>query len=234
MSNQNKKTNKNGSRSSEISSKEEIRGRTNINFDIPMLHTNNLDKDASSDNQSEKFILDKKLIDNDINSKNINKKSSQNENNDSIKKANKESENLIGANVSPIKKNSSTEGLNDLFDINNNSQKEGIKEYKKNEVYSELSHQKDKKIDDLIQAIGTNSDLTSKLLESMQKSDEKTSKLLESIQSQMILLVKSVNNQDATLSLLTKLVNKIVEDKDNAGGVNIDGNKKKKNEYEKM
>jgi len=210
MQAQNTNSNKNSSYFPVISYSEELKGRSNIKIG-PVLQTYLLERDALSKNT--KYIN----INNNINNINI-----QNKNNNEIKNSNNgENKQLLFGNESPIEKNNS---FHDLLDINSNSQKEGIKELEKNNINQELPYNKDNKIDNLIQAITKNSEITGKLLESIDKT-------YYPLLSQSInLLMDSNKKQEETISLLTKLVKKLDKDKDDAEGKNSnDDNKKKEN-----
>ena len=217
MQAQNTNSNKNSSYFPVISYSEELKGRSNIKIS-PVLQAYRLERDALSKNT--KYIN----INNNINNINI-----QNKNNNEIKNSNNgENKQLLFGNESPIEKNNS---FHDLLDINSNSQKESIKELEKNNINQELPYNKDNKIDNLIQAITKNSEITGKLLESIDKTYYPL--LLQSINNQQAtlnLLMDSNKKQEETISLLTILVQKLVKDKDEAEGKNSnDDNKKKEN-----
>ena len=210
MQAQNTNPNKDSSYFPVISYSEELKGRSNIKIS-PVLQAYRLERDALSKNT--KYIN----INNNINNINI-----QNKNNNEIKNSNNgENKQLLFGNESPIEKNNS---FHDLLDINSNSQKEDIKELEKNNINQELPYNKDNKIDNLIQAITKNSEITGKLLESIDKT-------YYPLLSQSInLLMDSNKKQEETISLLTKLVKKLDKDKDDAEGKNSnDDNKKKEN-----
>lgn len=210
MQAQNTNSNKNSSSFPVISYSEELKGRSNIKIS-PVLQAYRLERDALFNNN--KNIN----INNNINNIHI-----QNKNNNEIKNSNNgDNKHLLFGNESPIEKNNS---FHDLLDINSNSQKEDIKELEKNNINQELPYNKDNKIDNLIQAITKNSEITGKLLESIDKT-------YYPLLSQSInLLMDSNKKQEETISLLTKLVKKLDKDKDDAEGKNSnDDNKKKEN-----
>ena len=193
MSNQKEDKNKIENNVPDINSSEEKKERPVITFSNPNIKAIKLNKDNLINSQNGQSILHNKLVDNNANFNIISNIQNENEKNSS-----KENNNIL-LNIKASQNNNSflKNNINESFD-NINYKKQGKEENKNNGFNQKPSQSNQNKIDKLIDAIYSNTQLTGQLL----------------------------RKQEKTISLLSILVQSIIEEK-KASGQNANNKEKK-------
>jgi len=193
MSNQKEDKNKSENNVPDINSSEEKKERPVITLSNPNIKAIKLNKDNLINSQNGQSILHNKLVDNNANFNIISNIQNENEKNSS-----KENNNIL-LNIKASQNNNSflKNNINESFD-NINYKKQGKEENKKNGFNQKPSQSNPDKIDKLIDAIYSNTQLTGQLL----------------------------RKQEKTISLLSILVQSIIEEK-KASGQNANNKEKK-------
>ena len=193
MSNQKEDKNKSENNIPDINSSEEKKERPVITFSNPNIKAIKLNKDNLINSQNGQTILHNKLVDNNANFNIISNIQNENEKNSS-----KENNNIL-LNIKASQNNNYflKNNINESFD-NINYKKQGKEENKKNGFNQKPSQSNPDKIDKLIDAIYSNTQLTGQLL----------------------------RKQEKTISLLSILVQSIIEEK-KASGQNANNKEKK-------
>ena len=193
MSNQKEDKNKSENNVPDINSSEEKKERPVITFSNPNIKAIKLNKDNLINSQNGQSILHNKLVDNNANFNIISNIQNENEKNSS-----KENNDIL-LNIKASQNNNSflKNNINESFD-NINYKKQGKEENKNNGFNQKPSQSNQNKIDKLIDAIYSNTQLTGQLL----------------------------RKQEKTISLLSILVQSIIEEK-KASGQNANNKEKK-------
>ena len=193
MSNQKEDKNKSENNVPDINSSEEKKERPVITFSNPNIKAIKLNKDNLINSQNGQSILHNKLVDNNANFNIISNIQNENEKNSS-----KENNDIL-LNIKATQNNNSflKNNINESFD-NINYKKQGKEENKNNGFNQKPSQSNQNKIDKLIDAIYSNTQLTGQLL----------------------------RKQEKTISLLSILVQSIIEEK-KASGQNANNKEKK-------
>ena len=193
MSNQKEDKNKIENNAPDINSSEEKKERPVITLSNPNIKAIKLNKDNLINSQNGQSILHNKLVDNNANFNIISNIQNENEKNSS-----KENNDIL-LNIKASQNNNSflKNNINESFD-NINYKKQGKEENKNNGFNQKPSQSNQNKIDKLIDAIYSNTQLTGQLL----------------------------RKQEKTISLLSILVQSIIEEK-KASGQNANNKEKK-------
>ena len=193
MSNQKEDKNKSENNVPDINSSEEKKERPVITLSNPNIKAIKLNKDNLINSQNGQSILHIKLVDNNANFNIISNIQNENEKNSS-----KENNDIL-LNIKASQNNNSflKNNINESFD-NINYKKQGKQENKNNGFNQKPSQSNQDKIDKLIDAIYSNTQLTGQLL----------------------------RKQEKTISLLSILVQSIIEEK-KASGQNANNKEKK-------
>ena len=193
MSNQKEDKNKSENNAPDINSSEEKKERPVITLSNPNIKAIKLNKDNLINNQNGQSILHNKLVDNNSNFNIISNIQNENE-----KKSSKENNDIL-LNIKASQNNNYflKNNINESFD-NINYKKQGKEENKNSGFNQKPSQSNQDKIDKLIDAIYSNTQLTGQLL----------------------------RKQEKTISLLSILVQSIIEEK-KASGQNVNNKEKK-------
>ena len=193
MSNQKEDKNKSENNAPDINSSEEKKERPVITISNPNIKAIKLNKDNLINSQNGQSILHNKLVDNNANFNIISNIQNENEKNSS-----KENNDIL-LNIKASQNNNYflKNNINESFD-NINYKKQGKEENKNNGFNQKPSQSNPDKIDKLIDAIYSNTQLTGQLL----------------------------RKQEKTISLLSILVQSIIEEK-KASGQNANNKEKK-------
>ena len=191
MSNQKEDKNKSENNIPDINSSEEKKERPVITLSNPNIKAIKLNKDNLINSQNGQSILNNKLVDNNANFNIISNIQNENEKNSS-----KENNDIL-LNIKASQNNNSflKNNINESFD-NINYKKQGKEENKKNGFNQKPSQSNPDKIDKLIDAIYSNTQLTGQLLRKQEKTISLLSILVQSIIEEKKASWQNANNKE--------------------------------------
>ena len=191
MSNQKEDKNKSENNVPDINSSEEKKERPVITFSNPNIKAIKLNKDNLINSQNGQSILHNKLVDNNANFNIISNIQNENEKNSS-----KENNDIL-LNIKASQNNNYflKNNINESFD-NINYKKQGKEENKNNGFNQKPSQSNQNKIDKLIDAIYSNTQLTGQLLRKQEKTISLLSILVQSIIEEKKASWQNANNKE--------------------------------------